>query len=59
MLQDIQSFSGGDGEILERWKRHYLVRPDELGGLSLTTNGAWLAGNMVQELKDAAVAAEA
>ncbi|MGD2253196.1 MAG: radical SAM protein, partial [Anaerolineales bacterium] len=29
MLQDIQSFSGGDGEILERWKRHYLVRPDE------------------------------
>jgi coproporphyrinogen III oxidase-like Fe-S oxidoreductase len=36
--------------VLERWIEHALVTSNEDGGLSLTTNGSWLAGNMVSEL---------
>jgi len=37
--------------LIERWLAHSLVRWDANGGLDLTTNGTWFAGNMVTELK--------
>lgn len=41
-------FSGWS--LVERWVSHALVRPEVNGGLALTSNGTWFAGNMINEV---------
>lgn len=45
LLPDLQRRS-----LMERWQRLALVEPASAGGLALTTNGAWFAGNMIRDL---------
>jgi coproporphyrinogen III oxidase-like Fe-S oxidoreductase len=45
LLPDLQRQSH-----MERWQRLALVEPDSNGGLTLTTSGAWFAGNMIRDL---------
>jgi len=51
LMPDLTSLSEPEGALRDRWLQHALVRADAAGGLTLTTNGTWFAGDMVGELK--------
>jgi coproporphyrinogen III oxidase-like Fe-S oxidoreductase len=36
--------------LLEKWHLSALITPSSQGGFSLTTNGAWFAGNMIHDM---------
>jgi coproporphyrinogen III oxidase-like Fe-S oxidoreductase len=38
---------------IQRWLENALVEPETLGGLCLTTNGSWFAGNLVADANEA------
>jgi coproporphyrinogen III oxidase-like Fe-S oxidoreductase len=41
--------------LVDRWLKHALLEPAPTGGLRLTANGSWFAGNMIAEVIDAIV----
>jgi len=51
LIADLNRFTISGIPLVERWLAHSLVRWDANGGLDLTTNGTWFAGNMVTELE--------
>jgi oxygen-independent coproporphyrinogen-3 oxidase len=49
-LLPVLEAGGRDGRLRENWLQMRLVEESDRGGLSLTTNGSWFAGNMIKEL---------
>lgn len=50
-LTDFEELRSPQGQrLLDLWSENALVEADGLGGLVLTSNGAWFAGNMTSEL---------
>lgn len=53
-LADFQGLQASRGErLLDLWLENALVEADGFGGLSLTSNGSWFAGNMTSDLYQA------
>jgi len=50
-LAGLKGLRSSQGQpLLDTWSENALVETDGFGGLALTTNGAWFAGNMTSEL---------
>jgi len=51
LVLELNRFHSSGYSLIERWISHSLLRPEGHGGLSLTTNGTWFAGNMISDVK--------